>query len=526
MAALFAPPSAWDEYTHWLTLPHEMVLNDSLLSLNTYTNSVAPTYALHQSFLGAALLLAGVPDGRLNVFNVFVSAATLALVWTTLSVLRIPRRLRIGASALCLALLTTSAHVFGFFYGDALTILGMAACCLGLSSIDRVQGRSEVLAAGFLVSCPLIGKGYGFVVALGTSILVLGVGLVLHLRARRQREVLLHQPAVAVAITSLLLIMFERVILYAVTVHPAESNELLSAAKALDTLSQFSAVSLAVAARRLLLPKHGTLFELWTVASGLLLITSMRRVKRETASLGSGLPLWHLTSGLVLLAVLFFALVPNPYLIGSMARYGFGLVPSLIVTLALLLARQPRWQVPAQRVLIGSAVFVMAWGDLPGYLNDFLPKKYWNLVARDGSDPETPLYITPALALGRKEPGLRALSARYLVLSEPADGFLSYRVMSYLGRSGFRGRLYSDTTTSQSSDTGQLAEAARTALRDHNLGMLESLLSEISVVVTNVPEQVTGGAVPRVMTKQDFLATLRDRFERPAVPPKGVPGNR
>lgn len=165
--ALHAEPVGWDVFTHWWVVPHEMLSFDRMAYFYGTTRSVAPSYPSHQLVLGAvASLLSGGRDGIANVFPgiflLFAALATLEASW----LLSRSRFLAGGAALTVFAFSGTPEIVFGYFYGDALVITGIAFAFLGLATVIQQRQRSSAVVVWTCLSMPLMSKGLGLYLAL------------------------------------------------------------------------------------------------------------------------------------------------------------------------------------------------------------------------------------------------------------------------------------------------------------------------------------------------------------------------
>jgi hypothetical protein len=165
--ALHAEPAGFDVFTHWWVVPHEMLSFDRMAYFYGTTRSVAPSYPVHQLVLGAvASLLSGGRDGIGNVFSgfflFFAALATMEASWLL-------SRSRLLAGAALLAVFAYSGAqeiVFGYFYGDALVIAGIAFAFLGLAYLIKHRRRSSAVVVWACLSMPLMSKGLGMYLAL------------------------------------------------------------------------------------------------------------------------------------------------------------------------------------------------------------------------------------------------------------------------------------------------------------------------------------------------------------------------
>jgi hypothetical protein len=165
--ALHASPVGWDVFTHWWIVPHEILSFDRMAYFYGTTRSVAPSYPSHQIVLGAvASLLSGGRDGIANVFSgFFLFFAALAVMEAGWLLSR--SRLLAGWTLLVLyAFSVTPEVVFGYFYGDALVITGIAFAFLGLAYLITQRRRSSAVIVWACLSMPLMSKGLGMYLAL------------------------------------------------------------------------------------------------------------------------------------------------------------------------------------------------------------------------------------------------------------------------------------------------------------------------------------------------------------------------
>ena len=165
--ALHSEPAGFDVFTHWWVVPHEMLSFDRMAYFYGTTRSVAPSYPVHQLVLGAvASILSGGRDGIGNVFSgfflFFAALATMEASWLL-------SRSRLLAGAALLAVFAYSGAqeiVFGYFYGDALVIAGIAFAFLGLAYLIKHRRRSSAVVVWACLSMPLMSKGLGMYLAL------------------------------------------------------------------------------------------------------------------------------------------------------------------------------------------------------------------------------------------------------------------------------------------------------------------------------------------------------------------------
>ena len=165
--ALHAAPAGWDVFTHWWIVPHEILSFDRMAYFYGTTRSVAPNYPSHQIVLGTvASLLSGGRDGIANVFTgfflFFAALAAMEAGW-----LFSRSRLLVGWALLVVfAFSGTPEVVFGYFYGDALVITGIAFAFLGLAYLIKQRRRSSAVIVWACLSMPLVSKGLGMYLAL------------------------------------------------------------------------------------------------------------------------------------------------------------------------------------------------------------------------------------------------------------------------------------------------------------------------------------------------------------------------
>jgi hypothetical protein len=176
MAAIAAPLSSWDLFTHWLVVPHEILRQNQMAYLFPYSRTVAPNYPTHQVLLGAiAMLSSGRRDGITNGFaNIFLLLGIFAVIEACWLVVR-SRFLAVGAVLAVLAIAGCQPDVFGFFYGDALVIATISCVCLGIVYRLRYRSRSSPTLTWVLVTMPLMTKGIGLYSALLGATILLGI---------------------------------------------------------------------------------------------------------------------------------------------------------------------------------------------------------------------------------------------------------------------------------------------------------------------------------------------------------------
>ncbi|MGB8296105.1 MAG: hypothetical protein WCG85_11825 [Polyangia bacterium] len=165
--ALHSEPAGFDVFTHWWVVPHEILSFDRMAYFYGPTRSVAPSYPLHQVVLGAITsLLSGGRDGIANAYSgFFLLFAALAAVEASWLLSR--SRLLAGVALLAIfAFSGTQEVVFGYFYGDALVITGIAFAFLGLAYLTTHRRRSSAVVVWACLSVPLMSKGLGMYFAL------------------------------------------------------------------------------------------------------------------------------------------------------------------------------------------------------------------------------------------------------------------------------------------------------------------------------------------------------------------------
>lgn len=141
----YRPIGLWDAYTHWLTLPREILFNDKMVGFYEITRSVAPGYSPQQVVDSAILLWfwgdLSASDHMLMVLNPLAFALG---VWVILDISREYAR-DYGGSLLQAALLVLAALIFIHLpvsyrlsvYSDMRGALCILVACLGFFLIDR-----------------------------------------------------------------------------------------------------------------------------------------------------------------------------------------------------------------------------------------------------------------------------------------------------------------------------------------------------------------------------------------------------
>ena len=164
--ALFSYVGGWDVFTHWLVVPNEILSFNRMAYAYGTTRSVAASYPVHQVGLGAvACLLSGGRDAIANVFSsIFLLFASLAILEASWVVAR--SALLAGLALLIvLAVAGTPEVVFGYFYGDALVLAGLAFSLLGIAYHADQRGRASLVVVWACLTMPLMTKGFGLYLA-------------------------------------------------------------------------------------------------------------------------------------------------------------------------------------------------------------------------------------------------------------------------------------------------------------------------------------------------------------------------
>lgn len=185
--ALKSGVGGWDVYTHWLVVPNEILAFDRMAFFYGPTRSVAPAYPLHQVVLGAAaILISGGRDAVCNAFaGIFVVLAALATIEAGWLLARRARWLA-GLALLVLFGVTGSVEVvWGYFYGDALVITGMAFALLGMAYLVTHRERASSVVVWACLTTQLMVKGLGVALALFGCVAWLAI---VWLDARRTRR--------------------------------------------------------------------------------------------------------------------------------------------------------------------------------------------------------------------------------------------------------------------------------------------------------------------------------------------------
>jgi hypothetical protein len=511
-ASAFAPPCAWDGYTHWLLVPHEILSGNSLLAQNSGTNSVAPEYALHQTWVVAALILVGVPDGRVAVLNVAFVAGACATAAAAMTLLRIDRTTRAAALLLVAALLTAYDLTFGFAYGDALLIFALTLCVLGVLWIPRQRDWRRIVLSALLITSPIVAKGSGHLIAAAVCAALVVLSAVSSLRRPPRLRILAWDPQLAVGGLGLVIVAVERHLLYRLTFHPAESNTLMAAESAVARLRELGAVALLSRLPLMFAGREDALYVMFALLAVACL--ALRWAGRRYPS--SCWPLFLLPATAAFL-VLLAGVLTVPDLVAGLPRYSFEFVPTIVlgtVSVGLVLAPAGWRRKLLRGALVLAAVVVFVKGDVPSYVRSYLPTMSRQLVSRTAKDPEAPKFGPDLQRLAVANPELTRRSAKYLLVDERWDGFLSYRVMFHLVVNGYRGHLFSDATTSRTGDNGVRTRRAREALLAADPGALKQALDGIDLVVLSPSEQVLGSQRRWVYPTREFLDLVAARLSR------------
>ncbi len=512
LITVYAPPTAWDSFSHWLLLPHEMLRQNDFLSLNQATNSVAPNYALHQCLLAVAALFFSVPDGHLNaLIPVFLGMATLA-VDVALREWGLEPRPRLLAAVFNFVLLTTSDLIFGFFYGDALLILTLALAGVGVARAIRANSWSQCVLNAVLLSSPLIAKGYGYLIALTTSAMLLA----LHLSAPKTAPLRTQKTLLKTAGFSTLLVLIEHHLIDALTLRIGESNLNISLSdvggvSGLLTLPHFaSTVTLLFRWRW----QHGLYF-LSAVMLGFFVVDLLRRLR--TPQMPSAVDAFR-TVGLCTFAMIFAGTFVRPDISPSLSRYSFALVPFLTVDLVASASRTPyRWIRRSISIIIPTIITVALWkGDLFDYAVQNAPRSPTRLIEPSGSDRESKRFRPPLLALAKQHPEFTQRSRKYVLLTEKFDHYLAFRLLIHFVETGYEGHVITGAQTSRDPTLDAVATEARAALLAHDAPKLERILTDVDVVVLVTSDATLGDMDRAVMSKTDVVALARQRL--PTIP--------
>ncbi len=156
---IYRPVSLWDTYTHWLIIPHEILVNDRMAGFYELTRSVAPGYSPQQSVDSALLLFfwgdANLSENLLNALNPL--AFTLGL-WVMLDVLR--RRVGTALLALSLAVaLIVFVHLSVTYrvsvYSDMRGVLAILLAGLGFLVVREFPQKAASWRGAFVAVIPL-----------------------------------------------------------------------------------------------------------------------------------------------------------------------------------------------------------------------------------------------------------------------------------------------------------------------------------------------------------------------------------
>jgi hypothetical protein len=511
-ASAFSPPCAWDGYTHWLLVPHEILSGNSLLAQNAGTNSVAPEYALHQTWVVAALLLAGVPDGRVAILNVMFVAGACVATAVAMVLLRIDRTTRAAAALLVAALLTAYDLTFGFAYGDALLIFTLALCALGVLWTPRQRDWRRIALAALLITSPVAAKGSGHLIAAAVCVALVGLAAVSSLSGPPRLRKVVRDPQLAVGVLGLTIVALERHLLYRLTFHPPESNTVLAADAAAARLRELGPVALLSRLPVMFAGWENVLYVTFALLAGVCL--ALRWAGRRYPS-----SYWpqFLLPGMAAFLVLLSGVLTVPELVAGLPRYSFEFVPTVVlgtVTIGRLVARRRGGRYILRVALVLAAVVTFVKGDLPRYVRSYLPTMARHLVSRTATDPEAPAFGPDLQRLSQVNPEITRRSTKYLLVSERVDGYLSYRVMFHLVVNGYRGHLYSDANTSRTGDKGLRAQVAREALLAGDPVALREALEGIDLVLLNPAETALGSEHRWVFPSREFLGLAAARLSR------------
>lgn len=157
--------SSWDNYIHWLIVPHEMLNYNLAAGLYEYTNSVSPGYPPQQSTDGAFLLFlwgnANYSDTVLNWYNIIHLGVGLLLCIDIFK--KINSRSFYVLCAILFAVFVVSQleNIYHLsFYGDSRAALALLVSIAPLILLDTQTQREKYVILAITASCVFTAKPY------------------------------------------------------------------------------------------------------------------------------------------------------------------------------------------------------------------------------------------------------------------------------------------------------------------------------------------------------------------------------
>lgn len=157
--------TSWDNFTHWLIVPHEMLVNNSAAGLYSYTNSVVPQYPPQQTTFGAYILFlwgdSNYSDSILNAYNPLMMLLGYIAILAVLLRAKASNYTIIASLLLTLFIVLHIAHVYRVsFYSDARTAVVLISFCAAMAYLNDYSDRKSVLSLAVIAGILFTSKPY------------------------------------------------------------------------------------------------------------------------------------------------------------------------------------------------------------------------------------------------------------------------------------------------------------------------------------------------------------------------------
>jgi hypothetical protein len=437
-AAIAAPLSSWDLFTHWLVVPQEILRQNQMAFVYPTSRTVAPNYPTHQVLLGAvAMLSSGRRDGITNGFaNIFLLLGILAVIEATWLV-AYSRFLSLGAALFVLAVAGTQPDVFGFFYGDALVIASIAFACLGIVYRIRYRSRSSPSVTWAFITMPLMAKGVGLYAAFFGALILIGIECVTAIRKKTSPW---KKASVGLGIfggIALLEIAIPRLVAWNVTSNfhvPRIGLNILHVAPtdALADLIGFLVKTKVVTLRTLLITSF--------LAPVVGMIYWRRWLRSSQRWVALVISLYGFSTALILaLAILYVPAVKD-----SLPRYATMVAPIIAILVCSGLGTMKLLGRIIGIPLVAIAVSVLLGSHIPGYITKHTK---WSLTALSRMPQKHDEFERTRALYDSIRWNVDPVRGRVFVVLPDNDQFIPYRMGLYFVMTGIRARLISKVST-------------------------------------------------------------------------------
>lgn len=437
-AAIAAPATSWDLFTHWLLVPQEILKQNQMAYMYSSSRTVAPTYPTHQVLLGAVAMLPGGPrhgitNGFATIFLLFGLVAVVEASWLVTT----SRFLSLGAALLVLAIAGTESDVFGSFYGDALVLTSIAFACLGMVYRIGYRSRSSPSIVWVFVTMPLMTKGVGQYVAFFGALFLIGIEIFTFVRKKvspwKHVKIGLGVMGGLAILEGVIPRFFSRSVTSNFHKPRIDLNFLqVSPLQTLFDLAAFLVQTKVVVLQALL------------ISAFLAPVIGMIYWRRWLYSVQRWIALALSIYGLMIAAILALAVIYVPEIKNSLPRYAT-MVASIIAILISAGLGTMKWLGRAIAIPLTAVTLSILLGSyIPSYIATYTK---WSLTELSHMPQKQEEYEQSRALYNRIRSNVDPVRGRVFVVLPDDDQFLPYRMGLYFVMTGIRARLISKVST-------------------------------------------------------------------------------